>query len=106
MLLAIAFTLHFGGFLCDSAPHAVAFSAALARTEEEETAANEVGREAQEQVCGFYSGDAAIASKVRLAKDGNLYLVTQYVFAKDSRVAFGAERVFDASESVDAEKSL
>ena len=106
MLLAIAFTFHFGGYLCDSAPHAVAFSAALARTAQAEMAANEVGRQAQSQVCGFYAGDALIVSKIRVAKDGNFYLVTQYVFRKDSRVAFGAESAFDASEPVDSERPL
>jgi hypothetical protein len=106
MLLAIALTFHFGGFLCDSAPHAIAFSAALARTTEAEIAANEVGRDAKQQVCGFYAGDAVIVSKIRVAKDGNLYLVTQYVFSRDARVAFGAESAFDTSEPVDSEKSL
>jgi hypothetical protein len=104
MLSVIALTLHFGGFLCDDPLHAVAFSAALARTAEEETAANEVGREAQKQVCGFYAGDATIASKVRVTKDGNLYLVTQYIFSKDARSAYGAETIFDMSKPTPGEE--
>jgi hypothetical protein len=102
MLLTVVLTLHFGGFLCDSAPHAVAFADAFVQEGEEETAANEVGKRAQQQVCGFYAGDAVVASKTRIAKDGNFYLVTQYNFTKDARMAFSAERVFDASESVDS----
>ncbi len=106
MLAMIALTLHFGGFLCDTAPHAVAFADAFAREAEEETAANDVGRRAQQQVCGFYAGDATVASKTRIAKGGNFYLITQYVFAKDARVAFSAERVFDASETVDSNETF
>ncbi len=106
MLLTIALTLHFGGFLCDTAPHAVAFADAFAQEAEEETAANNVGKRAQSQVCGFYAGEATIASKTRVAKDGNFYLVTQYIFANAARTAFSAERVIDASETVDSNETF
>jgi len=100
MFTTIALTLHFAGFLCDSDAHALAFADVIANQQIEEIAADEVGKTAQKQVCGFYKGDAAVVQKTRVLHGGALYQVTRYVFARDGRIAFRAERGFDAGENV------
>ncbi len=100
MIAEAALIIHFAGFLCDSAPNAIRFVDRLADDHIEEIAANDVGRMAGSQVCGFYSGEAMVASEKRVLVDGGLYLLTEYVFAKDNRKAVRALRVFDVEPNV------
>jgi len=106
MLTTIALTLHFAGFLCDSDTHALAFADVIAAQEIEAVAADEVGKQARKQVCGFYSGSAKVAEKTRVLHGGAFYQITRYVFAKDGRVAFRAERSFDAGEGLSQQQTF
>jgi len=106
MFTTIALTLHFAGFLCDSDVHALAFADIVSAEQLEEIAANEVGKNAQKQVCGFYAGNATEVEKTRVLHGSAIYQITRYLFPSDGRVAYRAERTFDAGESLPREQSF
>jgi hypothetical protein len=97
MLAAFALLVHVGTFLCDSELHAIQF--AQAGPVNDDMAADLVGRAAQRQVCGLFGGEALVVSKYRVTSGSELFLVTQYEFAKDHRTAFGAGRILDPGEA-------
>ncbi|MEJ0092728.1 MAG: hypothetical protein WDN46_04635 [Methylocella sp.] len=100
MIAEAALIVHLAGFLCDSEPNAIRFAERLAEALVEDIAANDVGRVAGKQVCGFYSGDATVLSEKRVVFEDYLYLVTEYVFTKDKRMAVAAERTFDVEGNI------
>ncbi|ACK50516.1 hypothetical protein Msil_1566 [Methylocella silvestris BL2] len=96
MIVEAALVVHIAEFLCDSRQTAVLFEDRLVEQPVAELAANDLAREAGKQVCGFYSGDAAVASETRVIIHGVVYLITEFVFDTDHRMAMSAQRVFDA----------
>lgn len=81
-------------YLCETADYAMDFAAAMANDAEEEYAKDIVGRIAQREVCGRYTGVAAIEQQKVVVNDGIMYRVTAVRFREDHKLAWYAERIF------------
>lgn len=94
-ILAAALSVHLATFLCDDAAHAIQFAARIAsHGDEEEMAADYVGKRAGAQVCGFFAGKATVESQKIVVQDGMLYRLTAFRFVEDHRLAWLAEVSF------------
>jgi hypothetical protein len=91
--------VHVATFLCDDEQSAIGFSDRRAEREEDEMAADIVGRRYGKQVCGWYVGDATIDQERIVTSNGVLYQLMAFLFQEDHRRAWLAEPEFAPSRS-------
>ncbi len=87
-------TVRLNRFLCSAPVHSVRFANAKALGESDEIAKDQVGRVAKAEVCGRYTGVAAIESETIKLDGGVSYKLTAIRFKEDHKLAWLAETTF------------